>query len=187
MAKKNISVGQCVITKKFVSIKKMNDDQKLIFDRLGKIVSADYVDEFISSLSDTDRMLMYFPAFKSELKAKHKALVAKRKKELAERRANRPISAFKRVVNLLTNAKLTNSQVKLLQDKKFVLNTTHIIYPILRPVEDGNLIISNKARYSNKKVSILGKDYFVTNHVYNHNVEMFAKLMEMFTQFSTAA
>ena len=99
----------------------------------------------------------------------------------AEKPAKR-ISAFKRVRNMIVNASLNEEQITMLMDKQNTQHATGIAYQILKEADenmsrDEQIRKYGKTRYAVKPIEINGKEYFLTNDIYEKNVSRFALLL----------
>ena len=99
----------------------------------------------------------------------------------AEKSAKR-ISAFKRVRNMIVNASLNEEQIAMLMDKGTTQKATGIAYQLLKETDsnmsrDEQIRKYNKIRYAVKPIEINGKEYFLTNDIYEKNVSRFALLL----------
>ena len=92
------------------------------------------------------------------------------------------ISAFKRVRNMIVNASLNEEQITMLMDKQNTQHATGIAYQILKEADenmsrDEQIRKYGKTRYAVKPIEINGKEYFLTNDIYEKNVSRFALLL----------
>jgi hypothetical protein len=83
-------------------------------------------------------------------------------------------SAFSRVKTMLLNTTLNEEAIAKLQDKEFTQKKTGVAYAILSatPME-----LYGKKRYSTKPVMINGKEMYISNDIYEKNVEKIANLL----------
>ena len=99
--------------------------------------------------------------------------------------AEKKVSAFKLVRDLVENANLSDEQIALLTDKTFTQKNAHIAYALLMPVDDklsykDQTMKYNKARYAKKTVELNGKAYYMTNDIYKKNVLYVKELLASF-------
>jgi hypothetical protein len=97
------------------------------------------------------------------------------------------ISAFKRVRNMIVNASLNEEQITMLMDKPNTQHATGIAYQILKEANenmsrDEQIRKYGKTRYAVKPIEINGKEYFLTNDIYEKNVSRFAYLLGYLTK-----
>lgn len=105
--------------------------------------------------------------------AARKAEAQRKRDEKAAAKAARPVSAFARVRTMLENATFSNEQVAFLTSKQKEFG---LAYAMLIPA-DANVAYKdvafrgNKARYARHEVTINSKNYYLTNHIYDKNVD----------------
>ena len=99
---------------------------------------------------------------------------AQRKRdEKAAIKTARPVSAFERVRSMLENATFSDEQVAFLTSKQKEFG---LAYAMLIPA-DANVTYKdvafrgNKARYARREITINGSSYYMTNHIYDKNVD----------------
>jgi len=95
------------------------------------------------------------------------------------------ISAFSKVKDLISNTRLTDTQLSYLQNRTFTVKNTSIIYPLLKEVNmdtltNEDITINNKVRYNKKPLFINGKTYLMTNNIYEKNIPRVAALLSEF-------
>ena len=83
-------------------------------------------------------------------------------------------SAFSRVKTMLLNTVLSEAALEKLQDKEFTQKKTGVAYAILSSTP---LEIYGKKRYSTKPVVINGKTMYISNDIYEKNVDKIANLL----------
>lgn len=98
-------------------------------------------------------------------------------------KAEKKVSAFKMVRNMVVNAKLSDKQIALLMDKTFTQKNAHLAYAMLLPVDETSsykeqTVKYNKARYSKKTIELNGKAYYITNDIYKKNVLAVKEMLE---------
>lgn len=95
-------------------------------------------------------------------------------KEAKKRKGPSAFARFKEIVDKAI-PNMTSETIAQLTDSTFCKEKAHIAYPILIEVDPASdyksqATFRGKYRYSKKVLSILGKDYYITNHIFERNV-----------------
>ena len=172
--------GSCLCPQchKFFSVKNYTDEQMEALNKYGVCAHCTPVEESAptetEAVVDTVVETAKAPAKKAEKKAIEKTAPAEKK-----------VSAFKLVRDLVENANLSDEQIALLTDKTFTQKNAHIAYALLMPVDEKlsykeQAVKYNKARYAKKAVELNGKAYYMTNDIYKKNVLSVKEMLASF-------
>ena len=97
------------------------------------------------------------------------------KKEEKEHRTRRPVSAFKQVFDMISTANIDANMLEDCMDAAKSKEHFGVRMPLLKEVTSGDLneqrLFKGQKRYSGKILTISGKQYIMTNDIYDKNVE----------------
>ena len=180
--------GSCLCPQchKFFSVKNYTDEQMEALNKYGVCAhctpakeSAEtetdtIADAVVEAVEETVVETVEAPEKKAVKKAIEKTVPAEKK-----------VSAFKLVRDLVENANLSDEQIALLIDKTFTQKNAHIAYALLMPVDEKlsykeQAVKYNKARYAKKAVELNGKAYYMTNDIYKKNVLSVKEMLASF-------
>ena len=172
--------GSCLCPQchKFFSVKNYTDEQMEALNKYGVCAHCTPAKESAETETDTIADAVVETVEAPEKKAVKKAI---EKTVPAEKK----VSAFKLVRDLVENANLSDEQIALLIDKTFTQKNAHIAYALLMPVDEKlsykeQAVKYNKARYAKKAVELNGKAYYMTNDIYKKNVLSVKEMLASF-------
>ena len=172
--------GSCLCPQchKFFSVKNYTDEQMEALNKYGVCAHCTPAKESAETETDTIADAVVETVEAPEKKAVKKAI---EKTVPAEKK----VSAFKLVRDLVENANLSDEQIALLTDKTFTQKNAHIAYALLMPVDEKlsykeQAVKYNKARYAKKAVELNGKAYYMTNDIYKKNVLSVKEMLASF-------
>ena len=182
--------GSCLCPQchKFFSVKNYTDEQMEALNKYGVCAHCTPAEE--SALVETEAVVeAEAPAEAVEetvvetVEAPEKKAVKKAIEKTVP--AEKKVSAFKLVRDLVENANLSDEQIALLIDKTFTQKNAHIAYALLMPVDEKlsykeQAVKYNKARYAKKAVELNGKAYYMTNDIYKKNVLSVKEMLASF-------
>jgi hypothetical protein len=89
------------------------------------------------------------------------------------------MSARQVAKEMILNTNISSSMLHTLQDKRITHKFTGIIYPLIVPIDtdDEKLLYAGKRRYRRDIITIIGRDFFLTNDIYIRNLEPLSKLL----------
>lgn len=176
--------GSCLCPQchKFFSVKNYTEEQMEALNKYGVCVHCTPTEE--STSVETEAVAETFTETVAETAEAPAEKVAKKAIEKTVP-AEKKVSAFKLVRDLVENAKLSDEQIALLTDKTFTQKNVHIAYALLMPVDEKlsykeQAVKYNKARYAKKTVELNGKAYYMTNDIYKKNVLSVKEMLASF-------
>ena len=130
----------------------------------------------------------YCPECLAREKEIKKALAAEKRAEreaakaaAAEKRAKNP-SAAARVRTLIENATFNDEQLEQLMDLGLTKTKTKIAYQLLKEIDDNadwetEVYFGGAPRYQKTPLNINGRRLYMTNNIYQKNIELVRKLL----------
>ena len=180
--------GSCLCPQchKFFSVKNYTEEQMEALNKYGVCAHCTPAKESAETETDTIADAVVEAVEKTvveTVEAPEKKAVKKAIEKTVP--AEKKVSAFKLVRDLVENANLSDEQIALLTDKTFTQKNAHIAYALLMPVDEKlsykeQAVKYNKARYAKKAVELNGKAYYMTNDIYKKNVLSVKEMLASF-------
>jgi tRNA A37 threonylcarbamoyltransferase TsaD len=176
--------GSCLCPQchKFFSVKNYTDEQMEALNKYGVCAHCTPAEESAEAETETIAEAVVETVVET-VEAPEKKAVKKAIEKTVP--AEKKVSAFKLVRDLVENANLSDEQIALLTDKTFTQKNAHIAYALLMPVDEKlsykeQAVKYNKARYAKKAVELNGKAYYMTNDIYKKNVLSVKEMLASF-------